>query len=69
MVASVNNDKKGILMMKRRWMFLVGVTLVLASHGFLRPLEADDDGILVTGGGQGTFGSDLDSCSPQMARS
>jgi hypothetical protein len=46
--------------MKRRWILLVGVTLVLASHGSLRSLEADDGSILVTGGGQGTFDSDLD---------
>ena len=48
-------------MMKRRWMLLlVGAILVLASHGSVQPLEADSGRVLVTGGGQGTFGSDLD---------
>ena len=48
-------------MMKRHWMLLlVGAILVLASHGSVQPLEADNGRVLVTGGGQGTFGSDLD---------
>src|SRR2546426_7928644 len=48
-------------MMKRHWtLLLVGAILLLASHRSLQPLEADNGRILVTGGGQGTFGSDLD---------
>jgi hypothetical protein len=48
-------------MMKRHWtLLLVGATLVIASHGPVRSLEADGGRVLVTGGGQGTFGSDLD---------
>jgi hypothetical protein len=48
-------------MMKRHWTsLLVGAILVLGSHGSLQPLEADNGRVLVTGGGQGTFGSDLD---------
>jgi hypothetical protein len=48
-------------MMKRHWtLLLVGAILLLASHRSLQPLEADNSRILVTGGGQGTFGSDLD---------
>lgn len=48
-------------MMKRRWLLLLGVTLVLVGDSSLRSLEADNGDILVTGGGQGTFGSDLDA--------
>jgi hypothetical protein len=48
-------------MMKRHWtLLLVGAILVLGSHGSVQPLEADNGRVLVTGGGQGTFGSDLD---------
>jgi hypothetical protein len=49
-------------MTKRPWtLLLMGATLVIASLGPVRPLEADSDKVLVTGGGQGTFGSDLDA--------
>jgi len=48
-------------MMKRQWTLLIlGAALLFASRGSLQPLEADNARILVTGGGQGTFGSDLD---------
>src|SRR2546422_7625115 len=48
-------------MMKRHWtLLLVGAILLLASHRSLQPVEADNGRILVPGGGQGTFGSDLD---------
>jgi hypothetical protein len=48
-------------MMKRHWtLLLVGGILLLASHGSVQPLGADNGRVLVTGGGQGTFGSDLD---------
>ena len=48
-------------MMKRQWtLMILGAALLFASRGSLQPLEADNARILVTGGGQGTFGSDLD---------
>jgi len=48
-------------MLKRQWTLLIlGAALLFASRGSLQPLEADNARILVTGGGQGTFGSDLD---------
>lgn len=48
-------------MTKRHWTVLVvGAILGLASHSSLQPVEADNGRVLVTGGGQGTFGSDLD---------
>ena len=48
-------------MMKKHWtVLLMGAFLALASHSSLQPVEADNGRVLVTGGGQGTFGSDLD---------